>query len=41
MLRTLEKLATVVTDYTIGTVIVIVHIARAEREQRPRRALMN
>jgi hypothetical protein len=36
MLRRLRALSGVVADYTVGTVIVMVHMARAERQEQPR-----
>jgi hypothetical protein len=36
MLETIGRLANRVADYTIGTVIVLVHVTMADRRGRPR-----
>ena len=36
MLDTIGRLANRVADYTIGTVIVLVHVTMADRRDRPR-----
>lgn len=36
MFERLRYMSSVVADYTVGTVIVMVHMARAERRARPR-----
>ncbi len=36
MFRRIVNLGGIISDYTVGTVIVMVHMARAERITRPR-----
>ena len=36
MFRRLKQVSSMVADYTVGTVIVMVHMASAERRPRPR-----
>ncbi len=36
MFRRIVNLSGLISDYTVGTVIVMVHMARAERMSRPR-----